>query len=136
MLTARSPDWPRDSSLGRNVDGGLFEWVEASRTGAGTDAGDMGALNPWLMIYYTYMTSMRNHAGRSAAIRDGKVRLVHWSRRKVGTLEPDNSADLIVLSKDYFAVPEDEIRTLTSVLMLVVGRIVYAAAEYAGLDQP
>jgi predicted amidohydrolase YtcJ len=55
---------------------------------------------------------------------------------KVGSLEPDNYADLIVLSKDYFAVPEDEIRTLTSVLTLVGGRIVYAGAEYAGLDKP
>lgn len=54
----------------------------------------------------------------------------------MGSLEPENYADLIVLSKDYFAVPEDEIRTLTSVLTLVDGRIVYAGAEYAGLDQP
>jgi predicted amidohydrolase YtcJ len=55
---------------------------------------------------------------------------------KVGTLEPGNYADLIVLNKDYFAVPEEEIRTLMSVLTLVGGRIVYAGAEYAGLDQP
>jgi predicted amidohydrolase YtcJ len=55
---------------------------------------------------------------------------------KVGTLEPGKYADLIVLSHDYFAVPEDEIRTLTSVLTLVGGRIVYADAEYEGLDKP
>jgi predicted amidohydrolase YtcJ len=55
---------------------------------------------------------------------------------KVGSLVPDKYADLIVLNKDYFAVPEDEIRTLTSVLTLVRGRIVYADAEYAGLVQP
>ena len=55
---------------------------------------------------------------------------------KVGALELDKYADLIVLSKDYFANPDDEIRTLTSVLTLVIGSIVYAGAEYAGLDQP
>jgi hypothetical protein len=32
---------------------------------------------------------------------------------KVGALEPDKYADLIVLSKNYFANPDDEIRTLT-----------------------
>jgi hypothetical protein len=55
---------------------------------------------------------------------------------EVGALEPDKYADLIVLSKDYFAVLEDEIRTLSFVLTLVGGNIVYAGAEYAGLDQP
>ena len=45
---------------------------------------------------------------------------------KVGAMEPDKYADLIVSSKDYFALPEGEIRTLTSALNLVGGSIVYA----------
>jgi len=55
---------------------------------------------------------------------------------KVGTLKPDYYADLIVLSDDYFTVPDDSIRSLTSVLTMVGGRIVYAGAEYSELDQP
>ena len=53
---------------------------------------------------------------------------------KLGTLEPGMLADLIVLSDDYFTVPDDEIKDLTSLLTVVDGRIVYADGPYAGLD--
>ena len=44
--------------------------------------------------------------------------------------------DLAVLSDDYFAVPEAEIAHIESLLTVVGGRIVYAAGEYEGLDEP
>jgi predicted amidohydrolase YtcJ len=53
---------------------------------------------------------------------------------KVGTLENGMLADLIVLSDDYFTVPDDEIKDLQSLLTVVDGRIVYGAEEFAGLD--
>jgi predicted amidohydrolase YtcJ len=53
---------------------------------------------------------------------------------KLGTLENGMLADLIVLSDDYFTVPDDEIKDLTSLLTVVDGRIVYADGPYAGLD--
>jgi hypothetical protein len=53
---------------------------------------------------------------------------------KVGSLEPGKYADLIVLSDDYFKVPTDEIRKLTSVLTVMDGNVVYADAEFAALD--
>jgi predicted amidohydrolase YtcJ len=53
---------------------------------------------------------------------------------KVGTLEPGKYADLIVLDKDYFKVPDSEIWKIQSLLTVVDGRIVYGAGEYAGLD--
>ena len=53
---------------------------------------------------------------------------------KLGTLEPGMYADLIVLSDDYFTVPDDGIKDIRSLLTVVDGRIVYADAEYAGLD--
>lgn len=53
---------------------------------------------------------------------------------KVGTLEPGKLADLIVLDKDYFKVPDDEIKDIMSLLTVVDGRIVYADGEYASLD--
>ena len=42
-------------------------------------------------------------------------------------------ADLAVLSADYLRVPEDEIRSIESVLTLTAGRVVYAAAPFASL---
>jgi len=53
---------------------------------------------------------------------------------KVGTLESGKYADLIVLSDDYFKVPDDDIKDLTSLLTVVNGEIVYGDAEFAGLD--
>jgi predicted amidohydrolase YtcJ len=53
---------------------------------------------------------------------------------KLGTLEPGMLADLIVLSDDYFTVPDDEIKDLKSLLTVVDGRIVHADGPYAGLD--
>jgi predicted amidohydrolase YtcJ len=53
---------------------------------------------------------------------------------KLGTLEPGMLADLIVLTDDYFTVPDNEIKDLKSLLTVVDGRIVYAEGPYAGLD--
>jgi predicted amidohydrolase YtcJ len=40
-----------------------------------------------------------------------------------------------VLSKDYLTVPVDEIGTISSLLTMVGGRIVYAAEPYAALEE-
>jgi predicted amidohydrolase YtcJ len=53
---------------------------------------------------------------------------------KVGSLENGMLADMIVLDKDYFSVPDSEIWKIQSLLTVVDGRIVYGAGEYAGLD--
>jgi predicted amidohydrolase YtcJ len=53
---------------------------------------------------------------------------------KLGSLEPGMLADLIVLDKDYFKVPDNEIKDIKSLLTVVDGRVVYGAGEYAGLD--
>jgi predicted amidohydrolase YtcJ len=53
-----------------------------------------------------------------------------------GTLEPGKVADLAVLSADYFSVAEERIKSLESVLTLLGGRPVYAAAEFADLAPP
>ena len=42
-------------------------------------------------------------------------------------------ADLAVLDKDYLAVPSEELGTLTSLLTMVGGRVVYAAGPFAAL---
>jgi predicted amidohydrolase YtcJ len=50
---------------------------------------------------------------------------------RLGSLEPGNHADLIVLSDDYFGVPDDAIKDLKSVLSIVGGRIVYSDGTLA-----
>jgi hypothetical protein len=49
---------------------------------------------------------------------------------KKGSIEPGQLADLAVLSKDFFEIPEEEIKSLESVLTIVGGRIVYASEDY------
>ena len=43
----------------------------------------------------------------------------------LGSIEAGNHADLAVLDRDYFTVPEDELTRIRSVLTLVGGRVVH-----------
>jgi hypothetical protein len=38
------------------------------------------------------------------------------------------------LSKDYFSIPDDEIRTISSVLTVVDGRVVFGTQEYSAVS--
>ena len=51
----------------------------------------------------------------------------------LGSIEVGKLGDLVVLSDDYLSVPDDEIRTLGSVLTVIGGEVVHAAAEFANL---
>src|SRR5262249_23733701 len=61
-----------------------------------------------------------------------------FSREDVqkGTLAAGKLADLSVLSDDYFSVPEDQIRSIQSVLTVVGGKIVYCAGSFRSYDPP
>jgi hypothetical protein len=52
-----------------------------------------------------------------------------------GSLREGWYGDLAILSDDFLTVPEHAIPDIESVLTVVGGRIVYASAEYAGLDE-
>ncbi len=51
-----------------------------------------------------------------------------------GSLEAGKLADLAVLSADYLTVPVEEVGNIESVLTLLGGEVVYAAAEFAALE--
>ena len=104
--------------------------------GASSDSSNIAPLNPWLHIYH--MVTGRNAAGQ--LVNDGQqitrleaLRLyttgsawVSFDDRELGSLEVGKLADLVVLSDDYLSVPPEEIRTLSSVLTTVGGRVVHA----------
>jgi hypothetical protein len=52
-----------------------------------------------------------------------------------GRIQVGQFADLMVPDRDYFSCGEDEIADTTSLLTMVGGKIVYAAAEFATLDE-
>ena len=51
--------------------------------------------------------------------------------KEIGTLAPGKLADLLVLNKDYFTVPEEEIATLFPLLTVVGGKIQVLRSEFA-----
>ena len=53
---------------------------------------------------------------------------------RVGSLEPGNHADLIVLTDDYFKVPDAKIKDIRSNLTIVDGRIVHADGDFEYAD--
>ena len=55
---------------------------------------------------------------------------------KKGALAPGQLADLAVLTEDYFAVPEEDIKSVESVLTLVGGKIVHATEEFSSYAPP
>jgi predicted amidohydrolase YtcJ len=123
-------------------------YESGTRACIGTDALNVSPYPPFLNLWYVISgkTTVPGVVGVVPEQRLTRAEALRFATEKcgwfigldgkVGTLETGNYADLIVLSQDYFAVPEDDIRSLTSVLTLLSGRVVFADAEYANLDQP
>jgi predicted amidohydrolase YtcJ len=103
--------------------------------GMSSDGMQIAPMNPWIHMYYA--TTGRN--ARGELINDGQqitreevLRLYTasngWFLREeddLGTIEPGKHADLVVLDRDYFAVPDEDLRQVSSVLTIVGGDIVH-----------
>jgi predicted amidohydrolase YtcJ len=145
----------RLKALGCGVEMGAFRWVTSSdpkvvtgppfrtimdhgiQVGIHGDGVHIAPLNPWLHIYYatTGVNSFGDqvnpgqHLTRAEALRLF-TRNNAWFLRmedKIGSIEPGKLADLAVLDRDYFAVPDAEIKKVRSVLTIVNGAIVHNA---------
>ena len=129
--------FPLGRTLGAKNAGPLFRTLVDSGIpiGAGTDGSLLGPMNPWLSIYY--MVTGKDSAGnmvnpgqtitRMEALRLYTMGSAWFSfdESHLGSLEPGKLADLVVLSEDYLTLPEEQIRTLHSVLTVVGGKIVH-----------
>ncbi|MFC6982620.1 amidohydrolase [Streptomyces cirratus] len=113
---------------------------------AGTDATRVSSYNPWVSLHWlvtgrtvggTELYPASNLIDRETALglyTTGGARLTGEQDVK-GVLREGCYGDLAVLSEDYFTVPEAAIPDIESVLTVVGGRIVWASAEYEGLDE-
>src|SRR4051812_5096358 len=115
--------------------------------GAGTDATRVASYNPFVSLYWlvsgktvggTSLYPKTNRLDRMEALRRYTVGSAWFSgeEEKKGTIEPGKLADFAVLSADYFAVPEEEIKRIESVLTVTGGKIVYGAGQYSNLSPP
>src|SRR5262245_35077029 len=103
--------------------------------GGGSDATNVAALNPWLMMYY--MTTGKNNAGdilnpgqtisRLEALRLYTIGSAYLSfdDDRLGTIEKGKLADLVVLSDDPLTASDDRLRKISSVLTFQAGKIVH-----------
>jgi predicted amidohydrolase YtcJ len=112
--------------------------------GAGTDATRVASYNPWVAVYW--LVSGRTIGGlrlaahsecldRITALRlwtEGSAWFSSEQGRK-GRIAAGQYADLAVLDRDYFAVPEEDIKSLVSVLTMMDGRVVHGDQEFRDL---
>ncbi|OGG45830.1 MAG: amidohydrolase [Candidatus Handelsmanbacteria bacterium RIFCSPLOWO2_12_FULL_64_10] len=113
--------------------------------GAGTDGTRVATYNPFVSLYWlvsgktvggTALYPPSNRLDRMQALRLWTVGSAWFSGEegKKGALLPGQLADLVVLSGDYFSVPEEQIKDLKSVLTVVGGKVVYGAGEFKSLS--
>jgi len=115
--------------------------------GAGTDATRVASYNPWVSLSWlvtgrtvggTRLYPQRNLLDRETALRLWTEANTWFSTEvgKKGQIKAGQLADLIVLDRDYFSVPEDEIQDIESVLTLLGGKPVHGAGDFASLAPP
>jgi len=145
----------RLQALGCGVQMGAFRWVTSSdpkvvvgppfrtivdhgiQVGIHGDGVHIAPLNPWLHMYFatTGVNSFGAQVnGNQQLTREEALRLFthgnSWFLRmedRIGSIEPGRLADLVVLDRDYFSVPDVEIKRIRSVMTMVGGRIVHGA---------
>jgi len=140
-------------ALGCGVQMGAFQWVTSSdpavivgapfrtildhgiQAGIHGDGVHIAPLNPWQHIYFA-VTGLNSFGARvngneqitrQEALRTF-TRANAWFLRmedRIGSIEPGKLGDLAVLDRDYFTVPEEEIKQIRSVLTIVGGTIVH-----------
>src|SRR5437867_6613993 len=105
------------------------------RAGMSSDGRQIAPMNRWTHMYYA--TTGFNARGES--INPGQqitrqevlslyTRQNGWFLREedqLGTIESGKLADLVVLNSDYFAVPDEDLKKIRSVLTVVGGNVVY-----------
>jgi predicted amidohydrolase YtcJ len=141
--------------MGCGVQMAAFRWVTSSdpkvvvgppfrmivdhgiQVGIHGDGVHIAPLNPWLQMYFA-TTGVNSFGakvnGDQQITRQEALRLFtrgnSWFLRmedKIGSIEPGKLADLTALNKDYFTVPDVEIKQIRSVLTVVDGKVAHEA---------
>lgn len=108
--------------------------------GLGTDGTRVASYNPWIALYW--ITSGKTIGGVQVMAKENVVDRVTALKlmtaggyslikeQSKGKIKKKYYADLIILNKDYFTVQDEEIKTISSKLTIVDGKIVYGDKDY------
>ncbi len=113
----------------------------------GTDGTRVSSYDPWLAVHWLVtgetLGGTKLFADGGELSREDALRLITansaWfsqEERVKGRIARGQYADFAVLGADYFTIPAEEIKDLASVLTVVGGRVVWAAAPFADLAPP
>jgi predicted amidohydrolase YtcJ len=115
--------------------------------GAGTDLTRVSSFNPWLSLYW--MVSGKTVGGTQLYPQDNRLSREEalwlytagsaWfsGEEKIkGRIATGQLADFAIISADYLTVPEEQIKTIESILTVLGGEVVYAAGEFENLAPP
>lgn len=109
-----------------------------------SDAFRVSPANPWIGLSWAVtgksvsgseILAKDNRLTREEALKLytlGAAWFEHHENEK-GKIAPGNLADFALLSADYFTVPDDEIKHITSILTIVDGRVVFGTGKYSSL---
>jgi hypothetical protein len=132
------------------IQGGLMRKVHGERTfamppmrlvqesglpwGLGSDATAVTPTNPFYTLWFAVSGKMLGDGvvNRETVTREQAL-IAHtrnnayfmFQEANLGSLAPGKYADLVVLDRDYFAVPVDEIAQIKPAMTMVGGRFVY-----------
>ena len=104
--------------------------------GMSSDGMQIAPMNPWIHMYYAttglnargvQINPNQQIRGRRCSSCARAQRLVPAREDHVGSIEAGKLADLVVLNKDYFSVPDLELKQIRSRLTLVGGEVVHDA---------
>jgi hypothetical protein len=115
--------------------------------GAGTDATRVASYNPWVSLYWMVtgktVGGMAMYPDKNVLTREEALRLYtqgsSWFSSESGTkgaIAEGQLADLVALSADYFAVSDERIKDIQSVLTIVGGEVVHATEEFSKHNPP
>jgi predicted amidohydrolase YtcJ len=109
--------------------------------GMSSDGMQIAPMNPWIHAYYA--TTGRNALGNQ--INAGQqisrhellalyTRANGWflgrpDEHQLGTIEPGRLGDLVVLDRDYFTVPDSQLRQVRSAMTVLGGAVVHDTGE-------
>nr|WP_269838548.1 amidohydrolase family protein [Paucibacter sp. M5-1]MCZ7880609.1 amidohydrolase family protein [Paucibacter sp. M5-1] len=110
-----------------------------------TDAFRAASYNPWVGI--SWMVTGRAVSGTEVLAKDNRLsraealdlftRRPAWfmnAESEMGLIAPGHLADFVLLDRDYFTVPESQIKSVSSVLTVMDGRVVFGTQDYGRLS--